>query len=49
LRRANTAEGQDWILQPVLPRQDRFTKAIHRLLRGGKMCRGNAIPTAPCI
>jgi hypothetical protein len=35
LRRANTAEGQDWILQPVLPRQDFFTKEIHRLLRGG--------------
>jgi hypothetical protein len=28
--------GHDWILQPVLPRQDRFTKANRRLLRGGK-------------
>src|SRR5690348_16641252 len=25
-----------WILQPVLPRQEFFTKEIRRLLRGGK-------------
>ena len=31
------AQGRDWVLQPVLLRQDRFTKAIHRLLHGGKM------------
>jgi len=28
-------EQKNWILQPVLPRQDFFTKEIRRLLRGG--------------
>src|SRR5690242_7357747 len=32
-----------WILQPVLLRQIRFTKAIRRLLHGGEMV---AIPSA---
>ena len=30
------AQGQDWSLQPVMLRQNRFTKAIRRLLHGGK-------------
>jgi hypothetical protein len=30
-------EQSGWSLQPVLPRQDRFTKTTHRLLHGGKM------------
>ena len=30
------AQGQAWILQPVMLRQNRFTKAIRRLLHGGK-------------
>jgi hypothetical protein len=36
LRRAKMARSQDWILQPVMLRQNRFTKAIRRLLHGGK-------------
>jgi hypothetical protein len=34
--RERLAQGQDWILQPVLLRQDRVTKAIRRLLHGGR-------------
>jgi len=34
---------KEWSLQPVLPRQEFFTKEIRRLLHGGKMV---AIPSA---
>ena len=30
-------ERLNWILQPVMLRQNRFTKAIRRLLHGGKV------------
>jgi len=41
------AQGQDWSLQPVLLRQNRFTKAIRRLLYGGVLAvRKHAIPSA---
>ena len=30
-------ERWKWILQPVLPRHEFFTKEIRRLLRGGEM------------
>ena len=30
-------EQKGWSLPPVLPRQNRFTKAIRRLLHGGKV------------
>ena len=42
-RRANMASAKKWILQPVMLRQNRFTKAIRRLLRGGnEACRAEA-------
>jgi len=31
------ASNEIWILQPVMLRQNRFTKAIRRLLRGGNL------------
>jgi hypothetical protein len=37
------ASKMEWSLQPVMLRQNRFTKAIRRLLHGGKMV---AIPSA---
>ncbi len=37
------ARLENWILQPVLPRQEFFTKEIRSLLRGGKMV---AVPGA---
>jgi hypothetical protein len=41
LRRAIT-----WILQPVLPRQEFFTKEIHSLLRGVKWSQPRVLPSA---
>jgi len=38
-----TTRGK-WILQPVLPRQNRFTKAIHRLLHGGEWSPSPVLP-----
>jgi hypothetical protein len=34
----------NWILQPVLPRQDRFTKTNRRLLRGGAKWSQSLVP-----
>jgi len=37
------ASQEIWVLQPVLLRHDRFTKAIPRLLDGGKDSRARAL------
>lgn len=37
---------KEWSLQPVLLRQDCFTKAVRRLLRGGKVA-GMQMPRNP--
>jgi len=39
-------EQWKWILQPVLPRQEFFTKEIRRLLRGGKWSQSRVLPSA---
>src|SRR5438477_12961946 len=36
--------NRNWVLQPVLPRQEFFTKEIRRLLRGGTRWSQSPVP-----
>ncbi len=39
-------EQNEWSLQPVMLRQEFFTKEIRRLLRGGKWSQSRVLPSA---